>query len=136
MTTATVLALMFAVLLGLEWRYRLKSLRVIAVLLALVVFWLFGGPDYTIAGRRASAASPEERIRVLRGDTLSEYMSGVDIMREYLAESEKANDPPRRIALGALVWLGCAPLFRREATARQPTRDTYQLVRAAGRDVG
>ena len=115
MTTATGLVLIFAGLLGLEWRYRLKSLRLLTVLLALVVFWLFGGPNYTTAGRRASVASPEERVRVLAGDTLSEYMSGVDIMREFLSESERENSGPRGVALGALVWLACSPMFRRES---------------------
>ena len=68
----------------------------------LVVWWMFGGPNYTLAGRRASAASAEERIRVLRGDTLPPYFAGVDIMRQYLLESEEESAGPRRLALGVL----------------------------------
>jgi hypothetical protein len=123
-TTTAALALIFAGLLGLEWRYRRRSLRLVSIMLALVVWWLFGGPNYTIAGRRASAASAEERIRVLRGDTLPPYFAGVDIMREYLLESEEEGAGPRRLALGVLVWLACTPVFRREASTREAAHAT------------
>ena len=96
-------------------------------MLALVVWWMFGGPNYTIAGRRASAASTEERIRVLRGDTLPPYFAGVDIMRQYLLESEEGSAGPRRLALGVLVWLACTPVFRRQA----PTREAPRLSESA-----
>jgi|1185.fasta_scaffold09735_3 hypothetical protein len=115
----SVIALMFAVLLGLEWRFSWRTVRVGIIILALIVYWVFPtGPNYTIAGRRAMAVPVDERIKVLRGDTLSEYFTGVDIMREYLRESEGSSGP-RLIVLGALVWLACVPVFRREPVPRQ-----------------
>ena len=117
MSDTLAVALIFAVLLGLEWRYRRRSLRLGTVVLALVV-WNFAQPSITVAGRRASAVPPEQRVRVLAGDTLSEYMSGVDVMREQMLLQFEAGAGILLLTLGVLVWLACTPAFRRE---RAPT---------------
>jgi len=117
-TDTIVVALVSAILLGLDWRYRRRSLRLGTVILALVV-WYVVQPSITVAGRRATAAGPEERVRVLRGDTLSEYMSGVDIMREYVIQANEEDRDIRLIALGVLAWLACSPAFRRDPAPEQ-----------------
>ena len=118
MSDTLLVALVFVILLGFEWRYRRKILRLVAVVLALVVWW-FVQPSITTAARRASAVPADERVRVLRGDTLSEYMSGVDIMREYVVEHFDADAGTRRVVLSVLVWLACTPVFRRETGSGQ-----------------
>ena len=117
MTETIVVSLVFAALLGLEWRYQRRRLRLGTVGLALLVY-AFAQPSVTVAGRRASAAPPEARIRILRGDTLSEFMSGVDLMREYLVQQLSARADLRLLALGVLVWLACSPALRRERVLR------------------
>lgn len=120
MSATGVIALMFAVLLGVEWRYSWRSVRTGIVMLALVVFGVFPtGPNYTIAGRRATAVPLNERVRVFNGDTLSQYVTGVVIMREFLQESEQSSGP-RLIVLGVLVWLACSPVFRRGLARPSP----------------
>ena len=114
-----ILALVFAVLLGLEWRYRRRSLRLGTVALALMVLWLAQPqPNITVAARRASAAPPEARIRVYGKDTLSAFMSGVDLMREYVSD-QYTWDAERALALGTLAWLAASPAFRRERMLSQ-----------------
>jgi hypothetical protein len=115
-TYTLILALVFAVLLGLEWRHRRRGLRLGTVALALIILWL-AQPNITAAARRASAAPPEARIRVYGKDTLSAYMSGVDLMREYVSEQYNAAGAQRALALGTLAWLAASPAFRRRQTA-------------------
>lgn len=120
MTETIVVALVFAILLGLEWRYRHRSVRLGTVILALVV-WEFTQPSITVAGRRASAASPEERSTELHGEPLSEYMSGVDTMRRFVVQQYEQDSGIRLLVLGVLVWLACSPAFRREPAPKQVT---------------
>ena len=112
MNETVLVALVFAVLLGIEWRYRLRSVRLGTAGLALVV-WLFAQPNYIGAARRVSVAPPEERITTLRGDTISEYLSGVTTMLEAIDDVNGAYATIRLLALGVLVWLACTPAFRR-----------------------
>ncbi len=85
MIDTLIVALVFAALLALEWRYRRAWLRLGIVALAVVVH-VVATPSITVAARQARAAPPEARVRIFWGDTLSEYMSGVDLMREYMAD--------------------------------------------------
>lgn len=113
MNETTLLALVFAVLLWLEWRYQLRSVRIAAAVLALVV-WLFAQPLPHGAARRAIAAQPAERVtRIANGPPLSEYASGVLTMEDAVVEDMKADDNVRLLSLGVLVWLACSPVFRR-----------------------
>jgi hypothetical protein len=117
--TITV-ALVFVALLGLDWRYRRTSVRLGTVALALVVWW-FAQPGYTTAARQASAAGPAERSTQLRGEPLSEYMSGVDTMYKFVLEQDEQYADIRLLTLGVLVWLAGAPVVRREREPKQAT---------------
>jgi hypothetical protein len=117
-----LLAVAFAVLLGFEWRYRLKSLRLGAAVLALGV-WVFAQPVPHRATRRAIAMPPTERVtHIVEGDTLSEYVIGVLTMAQAVSDDAKPGASSRLLALGVLLWLACSPsLYRRAPT--QPTGD-------------
>lgn len=105
-------ALGFAVLLVCDWRYQLRTVRLGAVTLSLVVLF-FAEPSYVPVARRVSVAPPEERITQLHGRPISEYLSGVTTMYEAIGEVDAARANLRVIALGALVWLACSPVLRR-----------------------
>jgi hypothetical protein len=105
-------AVVFAALLGLEWRYRLRSARIAASVLAFVVLF-FAGPNLTAARRRALAAPPAERVTRIADHQLSEYESGVHTMTESISESANRRAYPELLSLGALFWLACSPVFRR-----------------------
>lgn len=116
MNATILVALAFAALLGLEWRYRLKSLRVATALLALVVLF-YAQPVYTRAARRAHVMPPAERVTEIRGARLPEYVSGVRTMERVVAEDANMGADARRLALGVLFWLACSPVFWRAARA-------------------
>ena len=126
-------AIGFIALLLLDWRYRARSLRFAAVFGALVVLWL-SQPNITVAGRRASTASPAERSTTLGGEPLSDYMSGVVTMKRFVEEQGDVTRSARLVALGALVWLACAPLHRRvvahSGTASDPAATPKDHVAA------
>jgi hypothetical protein len=69
-----LLGLFFTVLLALEWRYRLRSVRMATALLALVL-WFFSQPNPTRAARWAIAMPVTERVTEIGGVPLSEYAS-------------------------------------------------------------
>lgn len=108
-----LLALIFVVLLGLEWRYRLASVRLGTALFALVVLW-FAQPIPHRAARRAIAAPSAERVREFPGvRSLSEYESGVVTMEQAMGEDTRMGANARMLAITALFWLACTPVFRR-----------------------
>ena len=113
MIETIIVASAFAILLGLEWHYQSRMVRVGTVTLALVG-WMYAQPSYTVAGRRASSAPSEMRVTQLRGEPLSEYLSGVATMRRAVIEQVEARSEIRLMALGVLVWLACSPVLRRE----------------------
>jgi hypothetical protein len=105
-----------AVLLGLEWRYHRRRLRVGAALVALVVLGLYQ-PNYTGARRRALAATPAERVTLIpvagsETQPLSEYQSGVYMTMRAVADAAVFGEGARLAAVGALFWLACAPALR------------------------
>lgn len=112
MNETMLVALVFAVLLGLEWRYRLRSMRVGVASLALIVLW-FAQPLPHRAARRAFSAPPAERVTELRGSPLSEYMSGVLTMEQAVAEDARMDAGARLLCVGVLFWLACSPALRR-----------------------
>jgi hypothetical protein len=121
-------AVAFAVLLGLEWRYRLKTLRIGAAILA-VVMLVFFQPNYHAAWRRAMGTPPSERITGYPGTSpgsvarpLSEYESGVFTMRRALSETVAGYARERELAVGVLLWLACSPAFRRVPGRAQEDR--------------
>lgn len=123
MREMVLVALIFAVLLGVEWRYQLSSVRLGTAMLSLVV-WLFAQPNYTTAARRVSVAPPEERVTQLRGAPISEYVSGVATMVEAIDEASEERAGVRLLALGVLFWLSCSPVLRR---VRRPSIDASGL---------
>ena len=113
-----VVAVVFALLLGLEWRDRRRWLRLGTALLALVVLGWYQ-PNYTGARRRALSASPEERVTRFpdagRGGyrAFSDYESGVLTAMRDVGEAAAFGEGVRMVAVGALFWLACSPAVRR-----------------------
>ena len=105
-------AVVFLVLLGFEWRYKFRSLRIGTALLALLV-WLWCQPNFTMAARRVSNAPPEARVTQLNGSKVSDYESGVATMFEAIDDAVKEQASLRMLALGVLLWLACSPAFSR-----------------------
>ena len=105
-----LIALGFAVLLGLEWRHGLRRLRLGAACLALAVLFV-AQPSSTRAGRRAMVAPPEERVTKL-GNPLSEYESGVATMKQAVEEDSSMGASARLLGVCVLFWLACSPVLR------------------------
>ena len=121
MNETLLLGLACAVLLALEWRYRLKSVRVTTAFIALVV-WLYAQPNPTRAARRALEVPPAERVSGIRGNALSEYASGVRTMERAAGDDAMIFDKERLLSVGVLLWLACSPVFRRVCGAFVETR--------------
>ena len=127
MSQTIVVAAIFAVLLGLELRYRRRLLKVATALVAVAVL-LYFQPDYTSARRRALGAPVTDRVTKSpvagsEGDTLSDYHSGVYTTMRFIEGYATDGANARLIALGALVWLACSPVLRHahgSAPARSP----------------
>ena len=103
----------FALLLGLEWRYRRRRLRLGAVLLALAVL-AFYSPNYTTARRRALGTPPAERITWVHSpdQPVSAYESGVYTAIQAVVDAAAFGYDARMAAVGTLVWLACTPALR------------------------
>jgi hypothetical protein len=117
-----LVAVVFVVLLALEWWRGLRTVRVGAVLLALVVLE-FAQPVSWRAARRALSLSAAERLTAWPGGgrVLSEYESGVLSMHEMVVEDAQIGADARHVALGALVWLSISPVLRRAGSPRTAT---------------
>ena len=105
--TAAVAMILIA-LCVVEWRYRWRSMRWGAVILALLIWW-FALPDYVSAARRASVAPREARVTQLHGSPISDYESGVATMVARMSEAATARSSLRLIAFASIIWLACAP---------------------------
>ncbi len=115
----TGIVVVFAVVLGLEWRYGFKSLRVGAAIMALALL-LFLQPHYHAAWRRAISTPESERVSHWSdtsadssGPRLTEYQSGVFTMRRAVIDLKSAYSGERWFVVGVLFWLACSPVFRR-----------------------
>jgi uncharacterized membrane protein len=116
-----VLAAVFLVLLGVEWRYRSGIARIAVVALALAAM-LFVQPNAHRALRRAWTTAPDARVtQVADGRSVSEYQSGVLTMKRAVSDDVAMGDGTRRIAMLALIWLACSPVLRRVRAASDPT---------------
>lgn len=98
----------FLLLLGFEWRYKLRSLRVGTALLALMI-WLLCQPNFGAAGRRVSTAPPESRVTQIGGEKISDYLSGVTTTLYAIGDAEGERATCRMLALSVLFWLACSP---------------------------
>lgn len=121
---ALIVGVPFALLLGVEWRYRLRSMRVGCALLALAVL-LFSQPDSYAAWRSAMDTPVAERethypsaIPGEVGRPLSDFESGVFAMHRAVIEESAGYEVARWIAVGVLFWLACSPAFRRAPVAQ------------------
>ena len=121
-----IVALIFAVLLGLEWRYRLRTARMVAAVLALVVSFFYQ-PAATRAVRRALTMPPAERVtEIPGGPPLSEYEIGVYTMQRAVADDSKMGYDERLLSMGVLFWLACSPVIpraRRSSAPAEPALD-------------
>ena len=106
-------ALVFAVLLVLEWRSRRGIVRVGTVMLVAVVLF-FAHPVPHRAARRAFGAPIAERITQWRpgGPRISDYLSGVLTMEEFVSQDSRMDSNSRMMAMGVLFWLACSPALR------------------------
>ena len=116
MEQTLVLAVVFVVLLMLDWRYRLTSLRLATVLIALIVL-IFTAPSARRAARHAFVAPPAERVTQLHGSLVSEYESGVLTMERAVVADKQMFSNENLLALAVLVWLACTPSLRRSRAA-------------------
>jgi hypothetical protein len=115
-TANMLLGLAFVVMLMVEWRYRLRAVRVAAAVLALVVLYI-AQPGAHSAARRALEMPPAERItQIPYHSPLTDYESGVFTMERAVVEDSDVGEPARLLAIGVLAWLACSPAFKRERT--------------------
>ena len=127
---ALVVGLPFALLLGLEWRYRFRSLRVGCAVLAVAVLF-FSQPNTHAAWRWAMETPVAERethypshIPGEVGRPLSEFESGVFAMRRAVIEESAGYAATRQIAVGVLLWLACSPAFPRSRGKSEASEST------------
>lgn len=114
-------------LLAMDWRSSQPLARVLALLFCLVLWW-YSLPNFTIAGRRASVASAPARVANPRGDSLSEYYSGIAAMRDAMESQQSETFLLRLYAIGGLSWLAFAPVLRRHGAVATPERDRFPTV--------
>ena len=112
MNLTIVVGLVFAILLGFEWRYRLRSLRVGTALLAVVALYVAEPIPYR-AVRRSLLMPPAQRIAQQPGwHQLSEYEVGVFTMQQAVIRDTEVGANARALAVGVLFWLACSPVLR------------------------
>ena len=116
-SSTLALLLVFAGLLWLDWRRRMRIARYSAVALALLALWFFQ-PSAHRAWRRAYATPPVERVTALPRaggqDSLwlSEFQSGATTMREAMIRDAGLGTIERSLSLAVLVWLAISPVLR------------------------
>ena len=116
-----VIALVFLVLLGLDWRYRRRSMRLGTVAFALIV-WMFSQPNVTIAGWQVTRMA-HKSDSTPSAEPLSEYFRGATAMREAVLEQDDASSDRRLLAVTVLSWLACSTSFRQaRADSQTPTK--------------
>jgi hypothetical protein len=115
MTATTLLGLAVVVMLTIEWRYRLRSVRVAAAAFAVLVLF-FTQPNAHRAARQAIVMPPSQRITEFQegGPSASEYQSGVLTMERAVIVDADIGSNTRLLAEGVLVWLACSPVLRRK----------------------
>lgn len=114
MSITLLLIIIFLVALGLEWRYRPRSLRILTALFAAAV-WFFSQPNAHRAARVAvDLPRTEWTGQVPGGRRLSEYQVGVLTMQQVAFEDAEAGAAERLLGIAVLLWLACVPAFRRE----------------------
>lgn len=129
-------ATVFLLLLGLEWKYRLRSVRVGTAVLAIVMF-LFSQPNPHAAWRRAISTPAEQRVTVWPGrdgERLSDYQSGVFTMYQAVADNAAGYARERRLGVAVLFWLACTPGLRRVRPAAGSEREFPAGEPVAGAD--
>jgi hypothetical protein len=125
-TVTTLLGLIFVVILAIEWRYRLRIVRLGAAVRALFTLF-FAQANLTGALRRAMLMPPAQRITQIPGHgPLSDYQIGVVTMEQAVVDDAEVGSNARLMAIGMLAWLACSPAFQTKV------RPHYRRVGHAG----
>jgi len=114
MIRTIVIVLIFVGLLVIEWRYKLRSVRLGAVFLAVVLAFFTGG-NLTAARRQALDMPAAQRITQVAGHQVSDYASGVFTMAQAASDSAMF-ETEYSLSWAVLLWLACSPAFRRAHT--------------------
>jgi len=118
-----VVALVFLVLLALEWRLQFKSPRVVSIVLALMLLE-FSQPSNRRAARRAVDLPESERVlQIPGGPPVSEYASGVLTMEREANEDAQFGSGSRLLCIFVLTWFACTPLYRRASISLRSRRE-------------
>jgi hypothetical protein len=111
-------------LLAMDWRSRKPLARVLALMLCLALWW-YSLPNFTIAGRRASVASTAARVATMKGDSVSEYYSGIATMRDAMESQQSETSLLRLLTIGGLAWLAFSPVLRRDGASASAERGRF-----------
>jgi hypothetical protein len=109
--TTVLLILFFIGLLVLEWRYRQRLLRAMAIAISLIVM-LFAQPGFHRAARVAFWRPEAERILRIGNRRVTDYESGIMTMEQALVEDASIGADARHISLAVLIWLALTPILR------------------------
>jgi hypothetical protein len=119
MSETLLIALVFLVLLGLEWWYRSKSARLAAAVLALLILFFYQS-SAARAARQVISLPPADRVTHSLG---TDYASGVATMYEAVADDSMGGSNERLLSIGVLFWLSCSlvlPRARRVSVSAEP----------------
>ena len=117
MPVVTLLAV-FAVLIVIEWRWRLRSVRLATALFAVYVMWWWSAPLTTsvrtaIAAQHAARPTARVTHSSARNVDYNEYESGVYTLAREIREDNERVLLADMLGFGVLLWLACSPAFRR-----------------------
>jgi len=125
MNRTIVVVLVVVILLALEWRYRLRSVRLATASLA-PVLWFFTQPSPTSAARRVLEMPPAEHAI-----ESTEFRSGVRTMEQAVSDNAMMFWKEPLLSVGVLFWLACSPVFRRATTSSGSKPGTSPAVKGA-----
>lgn len=114
-----------------DWVLKTRVIRLVTVTLAVGGILLLE-PNVYEAFRSALMVPPENRVRLVGQRELSEYESGVEMMRREVASHVELHRPSRTILEVTLIWLAVSPALRR--TRPTPRREGDTASRGGATD--
>lgn len=128
-----LVAVVAAILLGLEWWKGGRLLRIGSALFALAVLLLAPTMPWR-AARRALSAPVAERLTVWpgSGNPVSEYESGVLTMHRMVVADWQIGAKARAVGVGMLVWLAISPAIRGSRQHRSEAAEPMSAPEVAG----